>query len=151
MESELYEGGRKIENFIKFVNREASLHRTVGGSLDDVAGTIESLNAIVAKYAAAGKDKLAEYTAEVKAETEKLTDAAEAKYGQYYLRVFDKLGQNEGYVDKELTRLNGMLSKGGLALPKRDEITTKLNVLKKFVEKAVEDVKGDAEDAKDEL
>jgi protein disulfide-isomerase A6 len=151
MESELYEGGRKIENFIKFVNREGNYRRAVGGSLDDTAGTIESLNAVVVKYVAAGKDKLAEYAAEAKKEAEKLTDAAESKYGQYYLRVFDKLGQNEGYVEKELGRLEGMLGKAGLTLPKRDEITTKINVLKKFAEKVVEDVKEDAQDVKDEL
>jgi protein disulfide-isomerase A6 len=149
MESELYEGGRKIENFVKFVNREANLHRAVGGSLDDLAGTVESLNAIVARYVEDGKGKLADLAAEAKKEVERLADAAEAKYGQYYVRVFEKLGQNAAYVEKELGRLQGMLGKGGLAPAKRDEITTKLNVLKKFTEKPEEAKK--EEDVKDEL
>lgn len=61
--------------------------------------------------------------------------------------MFDKLSQNDGWASKELTRLDGILSKGGLAPTKRDQIQQKTNVLRKFLQKAEEKVEG----VKDEL
>lgn len=51
------------------------------------------------------------------------------------MRVFDKLSKNEDWVSKELSRLDGILTRGGLAPSKRDEIQTKVNVLKQFTNK----------------
>ena len=70
-----------------------------------------------------------------------MKNSVELKYADYYLRVFDKLSKSEGYAAKEFGRLEGILKKGGLAPAKVDEITAKVNVLRKFVEKAAEEVK----------
>ena len=61
--------------------------------------------------------------------------------------MFTKLNSSENWAAKELARLDGILSKGGLAPSKRDEITTKTNILRKFVEKVAETAEG----VKDEL
>ncbi|KAL3957709.1 hypothetical protein ACCO45_008287 [Purpureocillium lilacinum] len=130
-----YEGGRSEDAFIEYINEKAGTHRVPGGELDTVAGTV------------LGGDKIADVAAEVKKEAEKLKKDAQYKYAEYYVRVFDKLNKSEGYAAKELARLDGILSKGGLAPTKRDEIKRKTNVLRKFVEKVAEK----AEDAKEEL
>lgn len=104
-----------------------------------------ALDALVKKLT--GGASLTEVAAEVQKEAGKLKDAATLKYAEYYVRVFDKLSQNEGWVKKESARLDGILTKGGLAPSKRDEIQTKANILKKFVDDIVENV----EKAKEEL
>lgn len=85
--------------------------------------------------------------AEVKKAVAKFNDDAKYKYAEYYIRVFDKLSKSDNYVAKELSRLEGILEKGGLAPSKRDEIQSKTNVLRRFAEKAAEK----AEEIKDEL
>ncbi|KAF6808370.1 Protein disulfide-isomerase erp38 [Colletotrichum sojae] len=144
-EGELYTGGRKEEDFIAFINEKTGTHRTAGGALDAIAGTIASLDKVVAKYT--GGTTLADAAAEAKKEAETLKEQAQYKYAEYYVRVFDKLNKSDGYAAKELARLDGILKKGGLAPAKRDEITSKTNILRKFLEKAEEKVA----DAKEEL
>ncbi|KAI5461223.1 thioredoxin-like protein [Mariannaea sp. PMI_226] len=141
-EPEEYQGGRSEEAFIQFINTKAGTHRVPGGGLDRIAGTIESLDALVAKYV--DGEELSKIATQVKKEAESIKDAAQKKYADYYVRVFDKLNRKSDYISTELARLNGILAKGGLANTKRDQLQAKTNVLRAFVEKK-------AEDAKDEL
>ena len=136
-----YNGGRSEADLLKFINEKAGTHRTVGGGLDSVAGTIEALDKIVAKYT--GGTSLSDALAEVKKSADSFKEAAQKRYAEYYVRVFDKLSKNNDFVSKELTRLDGILKKGGLAPAKADELTAKTNVLRKFVDKVT--------GAKDEL
>lgn len=144
-EGVLYDGARAEEGFLKYINEKAGTNRVVGGGLDTVAGTVAALDSLVAKLV--GGDKLADVAAQVKKEAAKMSEGAQYKYAEYYMRVFDKLNNSEGYAAKELARLEGILAKGGLAPAKRDDFQRKTNVLRKFVEKAAEK----AEEIKDEL
>ncbi|TPX10451.1 uncharacterized protein E0L32_008670 [Thyridium curvatum] len=128
-----YDGGRSEGDIVAYINKKAGTHRVAGGGLDAVAGTLEALDHIVARFT--GGSSLAEAAADAKKEAEKLKEQAQIKYAQYYLRVFDKLSKNDDFASKELTRLDGILRKGGLAPAKLDELTAKTNVLRKFVEK----------------
>jgi len=65
-----------------------------------------------------------------------LKEGAQYKYAEYYVKVFDKLSQSDGYAAKELARLDGIIKKGGLAPEKLDEFTSKTNILRRFIEKA---------------
>ncbi|KAJ4141325.1 Protein disulfide-isomerase erp38 [Fusarium equiseti] len=141
-----YESGRTEQAFVDWINEHAGTHRVVGGGLDTVAGTVESLDTLVAKIT--GGAALAEVAAEVKKEVENLTDAAQKTYAEYYVRVFDKLSSNDDWVSQELGRLEGILAKGGLAPSKRDQIQQKTNVLRKFVQTKAEEK---VEQIKDEL
>ncbi|KAK0392357.1 hypothetical protein NLU13_1852 [Sarocladium strictum] len=143
-----YKGGRTEENFLEFVNENAGTHRLPGGELDTTAGTIEALDTVVAKLTGSN---IAELGGEVKKQAEALKDTAQFKYAEYYVKVFDKLSNTEGYAAKELSRLDGILTKGGLAPAKRDEIKAKTNVLRKFILDAAEKVQEKAEELKDEL
>lgn len=127
-----YSGGRSEDAFVTFLNEKTGTHRAPGGGLDATAGTVESLDTIVSQLV--GGTALAEVAAEAKKAAAALTDKAQAKYAEYYLRVFDKLSKSEEYVAKELSRLEGIIKKGGLAPTKLDELIVKTNVLRKFKE-----------------
>lgn len=109
---------------------------------------MEPLDKIVAGFVTGGVAKLGEFAAEAARVAGELKGEAETAAGKYYLRVFEKLQENAGYVEKEAARLGGMLEKGTLAALKRDELKRKLNVLHKFL--TPEDGEDEA-DAKDEL
>ncbi|EQK98910.1 hypothetical protein G6O67_003750 [Ophiocordyceps sinensis] len=140
-----YDGNRGEADFLQYINEKVGTHRVVGGGLTTVAGTVASLDSLVARLV--GGDKLADVAAQVKEEAGKLSKDAQYKYAEYYVRVFGKLANSEGYAAKELARLDGILSKSGLAPAKRDELQCKTNVLRKFVKEATEKV----EEVKDEL
>lgn len=87
---------------------------------------------------------LAEITEEVNKVAAELKEGAQHKYAEYYVRVFDKLGKSNTWASNELRRLGNILSKSGLAPAKRDDMTSKTNVLRSFVEtltKATQEVK----------
>ncbi|KAH0522314.1 hypothetical protein TsFJ059_006181 [Trichoderma semiorbis] len=128
-----YEGGRSESDILKFVNEKAGTFRTEGGELSDVAGTVAPLDTIVFKFL--GGLSLTEAVSEIKKGVAELKGTAEAKFAEYYVRVFDKLNKDAKFVNKELTRLRGILAKGGLATGKRDELKVKVNILDKFTPK----------------
>lgn len=132
-EPEAYSGGRTEADFVKFLNEKAGTHRTVGGALDSTGGTIAALDAIVSKFT--GGASLADVAAEASAAATELKGQAQAKYAEYYVKVFDKLKKSEAYATKELARLENILNKGGLASDKLDEFTSKTNILRKFTTK----------------
>lgn len=148
-ESVVYNGGRAEKDLAKYINKQAGTHRLAGGALDDAAGTVESLDAIAARYIKEGKAKLTELAAEAKKEAEKLREDVKAKSAAYYVRVLEKLEKSQEYVEKESARLANLLKKGGLADQKRDELKTKLNILGRF--KKVEEAEEEKKDVKDEL
>jgi len=134
-EAEAYSGGRSEADIVSFMNEKAGTHRAPGGGLDATAGTIEALDALVAKLT--GGSSIAEVSAEATKAAESLKENAQYKYADYYVKVFDKLAKSDTYAAKELARLDGILKKGGLAPAKLDEFTSKTNILRRFIAKAV--------------
>lgn len=127
---EPYEGGRSEQAILDFMNQKAGTHRTVGGSLDTNAGIVASLDMIVQKLTAGGS--LAAISQEASSAALGLKD----RYAEYYVKVFEKLSKSEGYVQKELGRLDGLIKKGGLAPEKLDDIVSRSNILRTFTAKA---------------
>ncbi|KAI9759229.1 MAG: hypothetical protein M4579_002517 [Chaenotheca gracillima] len=122
-----YSGGRTEASLIEFLNENAGTHRAVGGGLDAKAGTIEALDAVVAQYVQGGS------LASLAGDAQKAAKGLKQKTAEYYVKTIEKLQKNEGYVQKELTRLEGLIKKGGLAPEKLDDLTTRSNILKRFV------------------
>ncbi|KAL8735966.1 MAG: hypothetical protein Q9166_000528 [cf. Caloplaca sp. 2 TL-2023] len=138
--AEPYEGGRSEKDILEFMNLKAGTHRTIGGGLDAKAGVITSLDAIVGKLTAGGS------IASVSQEITKAVKGLNDKYADYYVKVLDKLGKSEGYAEKELARLEGLIKKGGLAPEKLDDLISRSNILRTFTAKESE-----KEDGKEEL
>ncbi|KAF2453233.1 disulfide-isomerase tigA [Lineolata rhizophorae] len=123
-EPEMYEGGRSEADFVAFLNEKAGTRRAVGGGLNTAAGTIEAFDTLVKEVGGAyekGVDRAKKLAGEVK-----------DRYGDYYVKVFEKMSSNKGYVEKELGRLEGMLKKGSLAPEKHDDLTARTNILRRF-------------------
>lgn len=132
-----YVGARSEEAFIEFLNEKTGANRAVGGGLNQKAGTIAMLDKLVSEYVPAHQfDKL---VAEVKKATKGLQD----KYAQYYVKVAEKLSQNEDYVNKEWNRLLKVLGKGGSAPEKMDDLVSRSNILRVFAGKDKEAGKKD--------
>ncbi|GAB7339218.1 hypothetical protein MBLNU457_5876t2 [Dothideomycetes sp. NU457] len=128
-EAEAYSGARTEQAFVDFLNEKAGTHRMIGGLLDTTAGTIAALDELVKKYT--GKSEgISSVAAEVKDAALQLQD----KYAEYYVKVFDKLSANSGYVEKESKRLAGLVKKGGLAPEKLDDLMKRSNILNRFRE-----------------
>lgn len=133
---EPYEGGRTEQDILSFMNEKAGVHRTVGGKLDEIAGTIPSLDTIVSRLTSESIAGLSEQIATA-------AKSSKDKYAEYYVKVSDKLSKNAGYAEKELARLQGLIKKGGLAPEKVDDLTYRSNILRRF--------KGQEPVAKEEL
>lgn len=136
---EPYDGGRTEQALVEFMNGKAGTFRAPGGTLGPKAGIVESMNAIAQKFI--GGESVDSLSQEVKKASNGLTD----KYAQYYVKVFEKLGNNQQYAEKELARLEGMMKKGGLAPAKVDDLMSRANILRGFTtkEEAVEDEKSE--------
>lgn len=143
-----YSGGRSEKDLLDFVNEKVGTHRLPGGGLDITAGTIDALDTVLLKLT---NSNIADISAEVSKEAEKLKESAQYTYAEYYIRVFTKLADSDTWVAKELTRLDGLLTKGGLAPAKRDELQSKTNILRKFFAQLVEQAQEKVQEVKDEL
>lgn len=140
---EPYEGGRTEEALLEFMNSKAGTHRTIGGKLNELGGTVPSLDSIVKRLT--GGETIASLSAELKEAASGLKD----RYAEYYVKVADKLSKNQGYVEKESARLQGLLKKGGLAPEKVDDLTSRSNILSRF--KKGDPVQDIVNDVKEEL
>ena len=119
-----YSGGRSEQDLISFMNEKAGTYRSIGGGLNTIAGTIPSLDSLLSSLKSGGETA---YQAFADA-----ANVAGSKYGVYYMKVAKKVEANEGYVEKELTRLKSLLAKGGLAPEKVDDLVSRSNILSKF-------------------
>jgi len=120
-----YDGARTEKDFIDFINTNSGTHRAVGGGLDATGGTIEAFNTIIEKFNGAYGDGAEE--------AKKLADTLQDKYAQYYAKAFVKLGANKEYAEKEIKRLQGLITKGNLAPSKLDDLVSRSNILQKFM------------------
>lgn len=127
-----YAGARSEDAFVDFINEKTGVHRLPGGRLGEKAGTIEALDAILAKYITSnGISDVEAATADLKKAAHGLTD----KTKEYYFKALAKLTGNPEYAMKEQTRLAGILKKGGLAPEKIDDLQRRSNILAKFLVK----------------
>ena len=123
---EAYGGGRTESALVEFINAKAGTQRAPGGILGPKAGLIESMDALVKKYMAG------ESMDSISSEAKKASNGLSDKYAQYYVKVFEKLGNSQQYAEKELARLEGLMKKGGLAPQKLDDLTSRANILRSF-------------------
>ncbi|CAK5269157.1 unnamed protein product [Mycena citricolor] len=132
---EAYDGGRSEADFVKFLNEKCGTARAVGGGLTDQAGRLPAFDALAAKFFAGAAD--------VKASVFDEATALAATAGiasKHYLRVMEKIvNGTEGYLEKEVKRLESILKKRNLAPAKLDEIKIKSNILQAFSAKSEED------------
>lgn len=137
LKGEDYSSGRTEDALVTFLNEKAGTFRAPGGTLNNLAGVIPSLDSVLVTLKDRGDKAYAELY--------KQTGALKDKYAEYYTKVGKKVQENAAYVEKELTRLQNMIAKGNLAPEKLDDLVSRSNILRKFKgeETVDEDVKGE--------
>ena len=123
---EVYDKSRAPADLVAFMNQKSGTHRLLGGDLDAEAGTVDVLDSIVAKIS----DWKA---APVLDDITKVAKGLKDKYADYYVKVAGKMKASQDYAVQEAKRLEGILKRGGLAAVKKDEVTSRVNILRKFI------------------
>jgi protein disulfide-isomerase A6 len=126
-----YDGGRELDDFVKFINEKCGTSRDTKGQLTSEAGRIASLDALAKEFLGAANDKRKEILSNMEEEVVKLSGSA-AKHGKVYIAIAKKiLDKGHDYTKKETERLERMLEKS-ISPSKADEFIIKKNVLSTF-------------------
>jgi protein disulfide-isomerase A6 len=126
-----YDGGRDLDDFVKFINEKCGTSRDSKGQLTSEAGIVESLAPLVKEFLSAADDKQKEVISKMEGDVAKLSGSA-AKHGKVYVTAAKKI-MNKGtdYTKKETERLQRMLEKS-ISPSKADEFVIKKNILSTF-------------------
>jgi protein disulfide-isomerase-like protein len=129
---EEYEGGRDLDDFVKFINEKSGTSRDSKGQLTSEAGLVASLESLVKDFHNAADDKRKEALSKLEEEAAKLSGSA-AKHGKIYVNIAKKIVQKgSDYTKKETERLHRILEKSSISPSKADEFAIKKNILSIF-------------------
>ena len=136
-EAENYQGPRSETAFVAFLNDKTGTHRLNGGKLDSKAGTIPGLDQLVRKFVSTSS------FSDLVGEVQKAVKGLQDQYASYYIKVAEKLSQNQEYAAKEFERLSKIIQKGGSAPEKVDDLVSRSNILRQFLSGKKENEKKD--------
>ncbi|KAG8052237.1 hypothetical protein GUJ93_ZPchr0001g31092 [Zizania palustris] len=106
-----YDGGRDLDDFVKFINEKCGTSRDSKGQLSSEAGRVASLDALAKEFLSANNDKRKETLSVMEEEVAKLSGSP-AKHGKIYIAIAKKiLDKGNDYTKKETERLQRMLEK----------------------------------------
>ncbi|AQK69403.1 Protein disulfide-isomerase like 2-1 [Zea mays] len=111
-----YDGGRDLDDFVKFINEKCGTSRDPKGHLTSEARLVPSLNPLVKEFLNAVDDKRKEVLSKIEEDVAKLSGSA-AKHGNIYVTAAKKImDKGSDYTKKETERLHRMLEKwnGGI-------------------------------------
>ncbi|KAH6582366.1 hypothetical protein BASA60_001970 [Batrachochytrium salamandrivorans] len=108
-----------------FLMKNAAPHRVSGGGLNHNAGRTAKLDAEAAVFMAAS-------TAEQTKMSKVAVAESESKYVKYYSKVMQRTVKDSGFITKEISRLESILSTGNTTPEKNDDFNMRLNILRVF-------------------
>eukprot|EP00897_Mesotaenium_endlicherianum_P007810 jgi/Mesen1/7057/ME000369S06382 len=142
-EGENYEGGRTLDDMVKYINQKAGKFRSADGTLNKKAGKISELDALAGKYVAASAEERASIIKEAETAAGAVDETRTKNAGQY-LKVMKNINEKSNeYPEKEVARLERMLS-GSLSAAKIDEFTVRRNIVKSFIPMTPEELAEEA-------
>lgn len=126
-----YEGARELPELVSYMNEIAGTFRLADGSLALNAGLVEALNEVVEEAQAQGgfDEAFVSRMTEVAADLEQPTVK---HYLSFARKVVDK---GEGYVEKELARLQGFVKSKSVTAEKKKNFSIRYNILRMFLKK----------------
>jgi protein disulfide-isomerase A6 len=127
-----YEGGREVEDMVKFINDNAGTKRSTDGGLLEDAGRVKALDDIITAAAGAGKNVDDSLVASLKAASALLTgtDLAASKV---YISVAEKIAaKGSSYPETESKRLLGMISNPSVKPDQKTNFMLKYNIIAAF-------------------
>ncbi|GMH10430.1 hypothetical protein Nepgr_012271 [Nepenthes gracilis] len=130
-EGEEYEGGRDLDDFVRFLNEKCGTSRDAKGQLNSEAGKIATLDNLIKDFVSASNDDKKAAFAQLEEEVAKL-EGSKARYGKIYLKAAKNcMEKGTDYAKNEIQRLERMLTKA-ISPAKSDEFILKKNVLSAF-------------------
>ncbi|XP_003384600.1 PREDICTED: protein disulfide isomerase-like 2-1 [Amphimedon queenslandica] len=127
-EPEDYNGGRGVDDFIKFLNEKCGTHRVKGGSLSPEAGLVDELNDLAKKFMAEADSRES-----ILEEAQTKAQELDSPQADYYVKVMNKVQEKgDSYIETESERLGRMVDGKKVSAKKSDEFTKRRNVLRKF-------------------
>merc|ERR1712204_112584 len=108
-----FTGGKKAEEFMKFIQSNAGVWVGLPGQVKELASAKDKASVI----AKAGKLKL---------------DDKDADSGKYYAKVMTKAAKDAEFVTKEVSRLKKMMDDGSVKADKKSQFGRRLNMLSSF-------------------
>ncbi|KAJ1342076.1 protein disulfide-isomerase domain [Batrachochytrium salamandrivorans] len=130
-----YEGARDEASLIAFLNEKCGTHRVSGGGLNHNAGRTAKLDAEAAVFMAASTAEQTKMSKVAVAESESTTLTyyyASTRYVKYYSKVMQRTVKDSGFITKEISRLESILSTGNTTPEKNDDFNMRLNILRVF-------------------
>jgi protein disulfide-isomerase A6 len=128
-QAEPYEGGRNLNNFVDFINERCGTRRNEDGSLKKSAGRIVELDTLANQlYSNNFKDQSLITQMKDLCNNQFKTN----KDCDHYIKYIEK--KDKSYIDKERTRLQGLIKSRSVAKDKIDVFKLKYNILTGFVE-----------------
>jgi protein disulfide-isomerase A6 len=126
-----YEGGRSVEDFVKYINEHAGTERTADGGWLDTAGRIPDLDTITSTFMG---DPAKRHALLAEAEAKAKSIAHKAKeYAKYYTTAMKKIiEKGEEFGAQEVARLERMVGSGSVAKEKLGEFAKRINIAKLF-------------------
>lgn len=122
-----FQSSRNIEGLVEWVNKNAGKSRGTDGNLNENAGRIQSIDLKLKDLLSADADKVIEIATDLLSELK----VDESFAVNYYRKLLNKIINGEtSFIDREVNRLNKILSKGGAA--NNDSLIQRLNILKAF-------------------
>jgi len=127
-EPESYEKGREVEDMVQFINEKAGTQRNSDGSLFDTAGRVSAFDSLIASATKVDADLVASLKSGLSALT-----GVEKTFGQTYVSAAEKIiAKGSDYLEKEITRLGGMINSASVLPDKKTGFQLRQNVLKAY-------------------
>lgn len=127
-----YNGGRAIEDFVKFINEKAGTERTSTGGFLETAGRIPELDELAAKFVK-NSDERATILKSVDDTIAAVASNKNADLAKFYKITMGRIiAKGIGYVDEEEARLKRMLESGAVAPDKVGEFAKRANIVRQF-------------------
>jgi hypothetical protein len=124
-----YEGGRDLESMVTFINEKTGLQRTADGGLLPMAGRVATLDELIKSVTTFNKV----FADSLKATVDQLV-GTDLVHGKQYVATANKIVEKGvEYVEKELKRLDNMISGTSVSAEKKTGFLLKQNVLKAFL------------------
>ncbi|KAI9306792.1 thioredoxin-like protein [Cunninghamella echinulata] len=130
-----YDGSRTEAGFIQFLNEQCGTRRTVGGTLDNLAGRISKLDHLAKQFAT---ETASELQSRFYDEAKSLISVAEHglmdnKYAKYYVKVMEKVTEHGiDFIQKEKQRVEKIIKSSTITPTKLDDFTIRSNILGAF-------------------
>lgn len=125
-----YDGPREVEPMLSYLNEQASTFRSLNGELTDDAGRIKEFDDIIATAPKLDKSLLEKLNAAAAS----VPDSTPENHVSQYLKTAEKVvAKGLEYVEKEIARLSGMISKATVSAEKKTAFMFRRNVLKAFL------------------